>query len=260
MNSLRFSQKLTHLLAAGTACLFLAIAVNAQVQTETTTTHGPATRTAKVERGEVVYVSGNDLVVKKDDGTIVHLPNVSESARVTVDGQQLGIHDLKPGMKLQRTTITTTTPRIVKTVQTVTGTVWHVNPPRSVVLTLEDGTNQQFEIPNGQKITVNGQLKDAWGLKKGMKVSATKVVETPETLVSHETRVSGTMPVAPPTDEPIFFAMLVQPVYPTVAAATPAAPTPAALPQTGSMLPLLGLLGVLAVWSSLALRTIRVNG
>jgi len=120
------------------------------------------------------------------------------------------------------------------------GTVWHVNPPRSVILTLEDGTNQQFQIPDGQKISVNGELKEAWGLKKGMKVSATRVVETPETVVSQQTRVSGTAPQAvpsPPADEPIFFAMLVQPANP----AAQATETPAELPETGTMLSLIGL-------------------
>jgi hypothetical protein len=247
MDSRRFSHKLTHLLAAGIACLSFAVAVNAQVETETITTHGPATTTTQVQRGEVVYVSGRDLVVKKDDGTIVHFANVSDSARATVDGKQLGIHDLKPGMKLQRTIVTTTTPRTITTVQSVTGTVWHVNPPKSVILTLEDGKNQQFQIPDGQKIDVNGRMVDAWGLKKGMKISATRVVETLETVVSEQTKVTGTAPVPPPVDRPIFFAMLVKPVYPTLAAATPAE-----LPATGTMLPLVGLLGLLTLGSSLA--------
>jgi hypothetical protein len=260
MNSLRFSQKLIRLLAAGIACLSFAVALNAQVETETITTHGPATKTTEVQRGEVVYVSGHDLVVKKNDGTIVHFAHVSDSARATVDGKQLGIHDLKPGMKLQRTIVTTTTPRTITTVQSVTGTVWHVSPPRSVILTLEDGKNQQFQIPDGQKIDVDGHMVDAWGLKKGMRISATRVVETPETVVSQQTKVTGTAPVtatapvAPPVDRPIFFAMLVQPVYPTLAAATPAE-----LPATGTMLPLVGLLGLLTLGSSLALGTIRVR-
>jgi len=36
-----------------------------------------------------------------------------------------------------------------------------------------------------QKFNVDGQMVDAWGLKKGMKISATKVVEVPETVVAH---------------------------------------------------------------------------
>jgi hypothetical protein len=48
----------------------------------------------QVERGEVVLVDGNDLVVKMEDGTIRHFPNLPENARATVDGKQLGIQDL----------------------------------------------------------------------------------------------------------------------------------------------------------------------
>ncbi len=159
------------LLVAGTA-LFLVAAASAQVETTTDTKmDGHATVTTHVEKGTVVYVSGNDLVVKDSDGNLRHFPNVPESAKVEVDGKMLGIHDLKPGMHLTRTITTTTTPKLVTTVQTVTGKVWHVTPPLSVILTLEDGKNQEFKIPNGQKFDVNGQMTDAFGLKKGMTIN-----------------------------------------------------------------------------------------
>jgi hypothetical protein len=148
----------------------------------------------KIESGEVVAVKGNNLFVKMADGTLRDFPNVPESARVTVDGQQLGIHDLMPGMKLVRATVTTTTPQVVTTVQTVTGKVWQVNPPLAVILTLEDGKNQEFKIPEGQKFMVDGKETDAFGLKKGMVVTATKVVELPETTVTKQKIVAGTMP------------------------------------------------------------------
>src|SRR5205814_4896465 len=132
--------------------------------------------------------------VKMEDGEIRHVPNVPESAKISVDGKELGIHDLKPGMKLERTITTTTTPRMVTTVQTVTGKVWQVTPPNSVILTLEDNTNQAFKIPKGQKFTVDGQETDAFGLKKGTNVSATKIVEVPETEVEHQRQLTGSMP------------------------------------------------------------------
>ena len=141
------------------------------MQTETTTSSGHASKQVTVEHATVVTVSGNDLVVKMADGILRHFPNVPDSARVTVDGQQLGIHDLKPGMTLQRTITTTTTPKIITTTKSVTGTVWYVQPPNSVILTMDDGKNQQFKIPKGQKFNVNGQMTDAWGLQKGMKLS-----------------------------------------------------------------------------------------
>jgi RNase P/RNase MRP subunit p29 len=244
-------------LAVIVACAALVISVSAQVKTETSTTAGHATKEVEVEHGEVVYVTGNDLVVKMEDGTIRHVANVPESTRITVDGKQLGIHDLKPGMKLQRTITTTTTPKVVTTVQSVTGKVWHVNPPSSVILTLEDGNNQQFNIPKGQKFNVDGQMVDAWGLKKGMKVSATKVVEVPVTEVEQKRKLTGSMPPAPeppPADVPILVATATPPAPPAEAPAAPAAP---ALPKTGSFLPLLGLLGTLSLVSSLGLRALR---
>src|SRR6516164_285078 len=120
MNLISGWAKKTLVLSAVLCCLTLALTTSAQVQTNTSTATGTATKNVTVERGEVVLVDGNDLIVKMEDGSIRHFPNVPESARVTVDGQQLGIHDLKPGMKLQRTITTTTTPQMVTTVQTVT--------------------------------------------------------------------------------------------------------------------------------------------
>jgi hypothetical protein len=152
-------------LAIATACIAFALSAGAQVQTSTTTTAGQSSQVVKVEYGEVLAVEGNDLIVRMADGSIRHFENIPESAKATVDGKQLGIHDLKPGMKLQRTITTTTTPQIVTTVETVTGKVWHVTPPLSVILTLENGTNQSFKIPKDQKFKVNGEMVDAFGLK-----------------------------------------------------------------------------------------------
>jgi len=253
MNSRRRRAHGLLLLALAVLCTALAVSMSAQVKTETTTTAGQSTQEVTVERGEVVLVQGNDLVVKMEDGTIRHFPNVSESARINVDGQQLGIHDLKPGMKLQRTITITSTPKTITTVQTVTGKVWHVTPPSSVILTLEDGTNQKFRIPKGQKFNVDGQETDAWGLRKGMKVSATKIVEVPTVEVEHQRQVSGTMPPPPPpppVDQPILVA---------AAAPEPAPAAPAELPKTGSLMPLVGLLGSLSLLTSFALRVIRTT-
>ncbi len=189
------------LLATGTLGLAFAVQTGAQVQTTTATTAGQSSHTVTVNRGKVYAVDGNDLIVEMEDGTFEHFPDVPESARATVDGKQLGIHDLKPGMMLQRTIITTTTPMTVTTIQTVTGKVWHVTPPTSVILTLEDNTNQEFKIPKDQKFNVDGQMVDAFALRKGMKVSATKIVEVPTVSSSQRQRVTGTAPPAAPAPQ-----------------------------------------------------------
>jgi len=254
MNPMQQSQSIVFKwVMAGGASLFLTLAASAQVQTSTDVEHGAATQSVNVERGEVVAVSGNNLIVKREDGEILDFPNVPDSKTVNVDGKQLTIRDLKPGMKLERTTVVTTTPRLVTTVKTVSGKVFHVTPPSSVILTLNDGTNQSFKIPSGQKFTINGKETDAFGLRKGMVVNATAVTESPETVVAHEVKLAGTPP--PPPPEPIqtgatLLIFVMRPVPAPVESAA-AEPAPQTLPKTASSFPLIGLLG--AAFCSLAL-------
>ncbi len=233
-------------------CLLLAVGVSAQVKTDTANASGQATVETQVERGQVVTVNGNDLIVKMEDGSLRHFANVPESAKVAVDGKELGIHDLKPGMKLERTITTTATPTTITTTQTVTGTVQQVMAPSSVILRLEDGTTQKFNIPKGQKFTVDGQQTDAFGLRKGMQISATKVVEEPQTVVEQQKQVTGTMP-PPPTppaaDQPILVATAQAPAPPSSAKAE----EPEKLPATATPIPLLGLLGLLSFVSGAGL-------
>jgi hypothetical protein len=189
------------------------------------------------------------------DGTLRDFPNVPETARVTVDGQQLSIHQLKPGMKLQHTTVTSTTPQVVTTVETVSGKVWHVTPPLSVILTMENGQNQSFKIPDGQKFMVSGQETDAWGLKKGMNVSATRITETPLTSVSQHTQVTGTMP----GDQPVLIAKGggTGGAGTTTTAEGTSSTASGQLPKTATGLPLVGILGLLLILTSLGMSLFR---
>ena len=229
--------------ATTTACLALTLSLSAQVETTTTTTAGNANVVTKVERGEVVTVSGNDLVVKMADGTLRNFENVPASAKVTVDGKQLGIHDLKPGMKLQRTITTTSTPMTITTVETVKGKVWAITPPLSIILTLEDGKNQQFKIPEDQKFEVDGQMLDAFAVRKGMNITATKITEQPAVEVTQSKTVTGaprlpavaTSPPPPPADVPVLVAVGSEEAVPTPAAEP--ATAPAAAPEAASGLP-----------------------
>jgi hypothetical protein len=126
-------------------------------------------------------------------------------------------------------------------------------------LTLEDGKNQSFKIPKGQKFTINGQETDAFGLRKGMTVTAQQVTEEPEVVYAREVKRTGSAPPPPPAPQanvPILVVFL--PAAPAPAAdAAPAEPAPAALPKTASDLPLLGLLGALFVALGLGLKSVR---
>jgi hypothetical protein len=200
------------LVGAGLICTALALVSNAQEQTVTAEESGTPTRQITVQRGVVLYVSGNDLVIRGEDGIIRAFNNVPDRVRVNVGGQRLSIPELRPGMTIERVTITTTTPKIITTIKIVNGTVYSVNPPTSVILTLEDGKNQQFSIPKGTKFTINGEPTDAFSLKPGMKVSATAVTEVPETVITSRSRNLGQMPPSTETISPDVPLIIVVPV------------------------------------------------
>jgi hypothetical protein len=258
-----------------TVCFAFTLGLGAQVETKTAATEGHTTYVTNVERGEVVAVSGDDLIVKMSDGSMRNIEDVPESARVTVDGKQLGLHDLQPGMKLERTITTATTPMTITTVQSVRGKVWHINPPLTIILTLENGQNQQFKIPKDQKFNVDGQMLDAWGVRKGMTVTATKIVQEPAVVMTHQKTVTGqaapkaaeVQPIPPP-DVPILIAEgsevpVPAPTATTEPGATPAAGTePAATPEAASHFStmwLIVLLGLLVLAGAIGWNVVKKN-
>ena len=216
----------------------------------------------EVRRGEVVYVSGNDLVVKTEVGQMKHFV-VPEGATAVVDGKTLTVRDLKPGMKLTQTITTTETPKTVTTVRTVSGTVWNASG-NNVILTLLSGENKQYKVPDGTKFNVEGNPNaTVFDLRKGMKVSATVVTTTPEVVVTQRRTVTGEAPPPPPPTPVTQVGVLLveEAPAPRQVAAAARVPhpesAPARLPKTASDLPLIGLLGVWLVAIAIGLRAIR---
>jgi hypothetical protein len=238
------------------------VSIGAWAQDTTTTTirHGEKSYDTEVRNAEVVYVEGNDLVLKLESGKVEHLV-VPDSDTFKIDGKNVSVHELSAGTKLTQKITTTTAPHYVTTVRNLKGKVWHVSAPHSVIVTLPDHTNHRFEIPKNAKFLVNGQEKSVFDLRKGMIFEATVVTDDSQTVVSREKDVSGIGPA--PTIIPEVGALLID--WPTQPAAVSAAPvemasaeTPAeTLPKTGSVLPLLGLVGGLSLAGSFGLKAAR---
>lgn len=245
------------LLLAGCACTAFILAMAAQETSQTKTASGQPEVQVKVERGEVFFVEGNDLIVKMDNGILQHF-TVPDDKKITVEGRELSVHDLKAGMKLERTVTTTTTPQVVTTVKTVQGKVLMVNAPKTVTLQLEDGTAKVYNVPKDQKFMIEGQEKTVFDLKKGMVVSANVITEVPTTVAEHTRKVTGEMP-PPPPPPPAEAVLLVEeaPAPPVETAKAEPAPAPKKLPQTASPLPLITLLGTLMMAAGLGARIIR---
>ena len=223
-------------------------------------------------RGTVEYVEGNTLLVRMTDGDIREF-NVPESRKFLIDGRQLTVHDLKPGTKLTATVTTTTTPVTERTTTVGTGKVWYV-AGKTVILTLPNGENREYTVSDSYKFNIDGKDATVFELKKGMTVSAQKIVEEPRTEIASNTEVVGQAPPPPaprvvaqaspaPPPAPRQEVAQARPVPAPAAAPAPApvevaqaAPAPARLPTTGSELPLLGVLGILFTVAGLGLRLV----
>ena len=241
--------------------LALVVTANAMQDTSVKTVNpsGQATVSTEVKSGEVVYVTGNELVVKMDNGSVKHF-TVPEDFKFDVDGKNLSVHELTPGMKLTSTITTTSDPKTVKNVRTIKGKVWSVHPPSSVILTLADNTNKQYKVPEGQKFMSNGENRDVFALRRGMVITATVITETPVVTQSTARNVTGTAPepVAEPTPEtpPIVGALLIEVPVEAAPAEAPANTemAEATLPKTASSAPLLAFLGIVCVVASLTVK------
>jgi len=242
----------------------------AHAQTTTQQMRGTPTVTTEQLRGEVVKVEGNTLVVKMSSGDLRTFTNIPDSRRAVVDGVEVGVRDLKPGTRLTANITKTTTPITVRTTTVKTAKVWYVSAPH-VILTLPDGQNKQYTVPDDYKFVVNGQPATVFDLRPGMNVSAEKIVEEPTVEITTDSKVVGQAPApaaAKPAASSTAASSTAKPATssasstakpaaaPPPAAAAPA-PAPAKLPKTASPVPFMGLLGLLMVGGSLALRRVR---
>src|ERR1041384_674042 len=93
------------------AALMILGSAAAQEMPKTTSERVKGSPSVKTEQlhGTVVYVEGNDLVVKMSGGEIREF-KVPPSRKFIIDGHQTNIAQLKPGTELTATVTTKTTP------------------------------------------------------------------------------------------------------------------------------------------------------
>lgn len=257
MISEMFSKVALRGIQGGAVCIVFSMLCSAQVQTTKTETQGKPTKEVTIQRGEIVYLSGRTVILKMDDGSLREFDNVPDSVTFMVDGKPVNINNAQVGMKLEKQTVRTATPKTVITVEAVTGKVWHVIPPKTVILTLENGQNQKFTIPDGQKFMVDGRETDAWGLRKGMKITAQRVTQAPEVQVAEQVQRTGSAP-QPPAVPTAGVPVLIVVAVPTPPPLETAETTPTTLPKTGSSVPLVGFLGLLLCGSAVGLAGVRM--
>jgi hypothetical protein len=247
-------------LKAASVFMFAMVAIGAWGQDITTTTvrHGEASYDTQVKNAEVVYVEGNEIVLKLENGKLEHLV-VPESDKFVIDGREVTVRDLTPGTKLTQTITTTKAPHYVTSVRVLKGKIWHVGRPRTVILTLPDHTNQTYTIPEHATFTIDGKKKTIFDLRKGMTLTATIITDQENTVMEQTKSIVGEVP-APAIPHELGVLMVFQPrpaVEAPVELASAEEAVASTLPETGSLLPLAGLLGALAVAMSFGLGAAR---
>ncbi len=180
-------------LVAGVAALSLVTGVAAQgTQTTERVPTGPATVKTKQVQGELV-AKGPNWLIAKDAAGYYKLYTVEPGRKAIVDGVPKTLDQIQLGTMLTSTATTTETPMVDRTTTITKGTVFWASP-KSMIVTLENGENKQYEVPDGFVFDIDGKKLTAMELRPGMKLSGTKVVEEPVTVITQDVVVKGTAP------------------------------------------------------------------
>jgi LPXTG-motif cell wall-anchored protein len=185
-------------------------------------THGTAWAGPEAAIGAtVVYVSGNDLLIKASDGRLLNY-SVPAGYQFTIASGKVGLKDLKSGAVLTGPVATGSEPLIIGHIESVKVKVYASRPPETVTLILSDGS-QDFTVPAGTMFAVNGVSVPLSGLKRNDEVEATLLMAG---------KGDGTTPV-------LKGALLVE--------------KSEDLPQAGSMLPAVVVVGVGIIFVGMAM-------
>jgi hypothetical protein len=170
--------------AAAVVCL---TAVTSLAQTTTSS--------SETKSFEVLAVTGNELDVKLPEGT--RELTVPDDFRFTVNGQQLSVHQLKPGMKgtatiTTRTTVTPVTVTEIKNGQVV------VRSGAGIIVRTGEGVKSftQGDVDKrGVKIVRDGQPVQLSELREGDRLSAVIITSLPPKVMT-EREVNATLAAA----------------------------------------------------------------
>ena len=141
-------------------------------QTKETVPAGPATMKTVQVKGELVAKGSNSLIAKDSVG-YYRVYSVQPGRKAIVDGVSKSLDQIPVGTMLTSTATTTETPLVNRTTTITKGTVFWASP-KSVIVTLENNENKQYEVPDGFMFDVDGKKLSAMELRPGMKLTGTK--------------------------------------------------------------------------------------
>src|SRR5262249_13104613 len=226
--------RISKLVLAAAAC-FVLLASGARAQESKTTT--------REVPFEIIAVDGNKVVAKTDRGT--REVTVASDFKIHMDGKDIGVADLKPGMK-GTAMPTTSTPVTVTEIRN--GQV--VAVAGNSILVNENGTTKRYTVGDvrdrNATIYRDGSRVELSQLRRGDMLTATIITRKPPTIATSNEIKSASVTGGGAASKP------------AAAAAPAAAPAPAKkLPKTGSDLPLLALVGALLLATGASMTVAR---
>ncbi len=186
-----------------------------------------STTSTETKAFEVLAVEGNQLIVSLPEGT--RELTVADDFRFTVNGQQLSVRQLRPGMKGTATITTRTTVTPVTVTEVKNGTVMQSSGSTIIVRT-DEGIRafSQGEVDKrGLTIMRDGKPAQLSDFRQGDRLSATIITSMPPRIIT-EKEVEATLAAtvaaggAPPA------AAVPAPSAPAAAELTSSAPAAAA--------------------------------
>jgi hypothetical protein len=159
------------------------------------TSPAQTTTSSQTKNFEVLAVYGNQLDVRLPEGT--RELTVPDDFRFTVNGQQMSVHELKPGMKgtatiTTRTTVTPVTVTEVKNGQVV------VKSSAGIIVRTGEGVKSftQGDVDKrGVKIVRDGQPVELSELREGDRLSAVIITSLPPKVMTQR-EVNATLAAA----------------------------------------------------------------
>jgi LPXTG-motif cell wall-anchored protein len=121
----------------------------------------------------VVYVGGNDLVLKATDGTILNYM-VPAGVMFSAGGKQVALAQLTPGTMLTAAVSTGSDPQVVAGITTMKAKVYGTTPPDGITLTTAMGA-KDFVVPTGSKFMVGGKSLGLTDLASDVTIDATVI-------------------------------------------------------------------------------------
>ena len=164
----------------------------AQVTSETTTTPKSVAKTLTIDSAQVVYVSGDDAVLKLPNGNL-RLFELNPGTSLTIDGKPSKVSDLTPGTTISHVQLQGRTESDVTTVTQINGRITAKNG-RLLTLRLDDGTSKIYRVPSHATFNVDGKTATYESLTRGATISVTAVKTEPVTTKSSQAAMVAQTP------------------------------------------------------------------